>query len=410
MIQHTCLFCHTPLDQVFADLGTCPPSNAFLTAEQCEEPEIYHPLRAYVCEKCLLVQGPHFKRPQDIFNHDYVYQSSWSRSWVEHARQYVHQTVQRFALDKNSRVIELGSNDGYLLQHVMALGIPCIGIDPSAGAASVAQAKGIVTITDFFSAKLATALKMLDKQADLVCGINVFAHVPDINDFIDGISTLLKPGGVVTMEFPHLLRLVEDVQFDTIYHEHYFYYSLTCVRDMLSKHGLRIFDAEELPTHGGSLRVYACHTAASHASTGKCQQIIAKEVASGMNHVEFYLNFQQKIDRLRNQVMRFLMDAKDQGKMVAGFGAAAKGNTMINYFGIRRDMLPFVADTSPVKQGLYLPGSRIPVRGEQAIHDAKPDYILILPWNLKAEISEQLSYIREWGGKFVTTIPRLEVW
>lgn len=408
--SHNCLFCDAELTHVFADLGTCPPSNAFLTAEQCEQPELYHPLRAYVCENCLLVQGPHFKRPQEIFNHDYVYHSSWSRSWVEHAREYVLDVASRFALGKNSLIMEIGSNDGYLLQHAMALGIPCLGIDPSSAAASVAQTKGIATITDFFTSSLATALAANGKIADLVCGINVFAHVPNINDFIHGITLILKPEGVVTMEFPHLLRLVEEVQFDTIYHEHYFYYSLTCVQLMLNKHGLCVFDVEELPTHGGSLRIFACRKPAHHDCTPRVGKLLQKEFQHGMNTLEYYLGFQGKIADLKINLLRFLLDVKAQGKTIAGFGAAAKGNTLVNYCGIHKDLLPFVADTSPVKQGKFMPGSRIPVLTEQAIRDARPDYILILPWNLKDEISKQLSYVREWGCQFVTTIPCLEVW
>lgn len=409
MAKHHCLFCAAPLTHIFADLGTCPPSNAFLSAEQCDEPEIYHPLRAYVCESCLLVQGPHYKRPQEIFNHDYVYHSSWSSSWVEHAKQYVHAAAERFQLGPQSQVIEIGSNDGYLLQHVMALGIPCLGIDPSAGAASVAQTRGIITITDFFTSKLGLALKMLNKQADLVCGINVFAHVPDINDFIAGMTLLLKPEGVVTMEFPHLLRLVEDVQFDTIYHEHYFYYTLKIVQHMLSVHGLRVFDVEELPTHGGSLRVYACHMQAKHALSPRIAAVLDKETRVGMNELSFYLNFQQRIYSIRCSVMNFLLDAVEQGKTVIGYGAAAKGNTMINYFGIRPDLLPLVVDASPIKQGKFLPGSRIPVYGIDKIRELKPDYLFVLPWNLKDEISQQHSYIREWGGQFVTAIPTLKI-
>ena len=411
MSQLHCLFCGGPLNHVFADLGTCPPSNAFLTSQQCREPETYHPLRAYICEACLLVQGPHYKRPQEIFNHDYVYHSSWSSSWVEHARQYVHTMVNRFHLNPDdSKVIEIGSNDGYLLQHVMALGIPCLGIDPSSGAASVAQTKGIITITDFFTSKLGSALKAQGKQADLVCGINVFAHVPDINDFINGMALLLKPQGVVTMEFPHLLRLIEDVQFDTIYHEHYFYYTLAIVQKMLSCHGLRIFDVEELSTHGGSLRVYACHEQAHHARCANIDTVLAKESNAGMHNLSLYLDFQRRIFTIRCEVMRFLLDASEQGKKVIGYGAAAKGNTMINYFGIRPDLIPFVVDASPVKQGKYLPGSRIPVHGCEKIREVKPDYLFVLPWNLIDEVIEQHKYIYEWGGQFITAIPTLRTW
>lgn len=259
MDKHHCLFCHAPLKNIFLDLGTCPPSNAFLSAAQIDEPEVFHPLRVYVCSKCLLVQSPFYKRPQEIFNHDYVYHSSWSSSWVTHAKEFVDNICSRFSFNKGSLIVELGSNDGYLLQHVVARSIPCLGVDPSSGAASVAQTKGIPTVTDFFSVDLAKRLAGAGKYADLICGINVFAHVPNINDFIEGVRILLKPQGVMTMEFPHLLRLVKDTQFDTVYHEHYFYYSLLVVQKMLAAHGLRLFDVEKTSTHGGSLRVFACH-------------------------------------------------------------------------------------------------------------------------------------------------------
>lgn len=410
MTKHICLFCGAELTHIFADLGTCPPSNAFLSADQCDGPEVFYPLQAWVCSECLLVQGPHFKRPQDIFTHDYAYYSSYSRSWVSHARQYVQSVAERFHLGKDSLIVEVGSNDGYLLQHAVDLGIPCLGIDPSAGAASVAQTKGIPTITDFFTTKLAATLLERGKQADILCGINVFAHVPDINDFVAAMHLLLKPNGVMTMEFPHLLRLVEDVQFDTIYHEHYFYYTLRCVKQIVEKHGMRLFDVEDLPTHGGSLRIYACPSGATHEATGKIEQVLATEQTAGMNDLSFYLNFQEKIDHIRFDLMRFLMQAKEEKRRVVGYGAAAKGNTLINYFGIRSDLLPFVVDASPHKQGTFLPGSRIPVVEEQRLKDEKPDYVFILPWNLKEEISEQLDYIREWGGKFVTAIPKLNIW
>lgn len=407
---HHCLFCHKPLSHIFVDLGTCPPSNAFLTAEQCEMGEVFHPLRVYVCEQCLLVQSPFFKRPQDIFNHDYVYHSSWSSSWVEHAKEYVDNICERFNLTEQSLIIEVGSNDGYLLQHVLGRNIPCIGIDPSAGAASIAQTKGIATITDFFTVELANILRGRGKQADIICGINVFAHVPNINDFIEGMRILLKPQGVVTMEFPHLLRLVEDVQFDTIYHEHYFYYTLEVVQKMLAAHGLRVFDVEKLPTHGGSLRVYACHTDAAHTESTSVAHVIEQENSAGMNSLDYYENFQHRIFSIRRDIMQFLLEAVGAGKTVIGYGAAAKGNTLINYFGIRKDLLPFVVDASPTKQGKFLPGSRIPVYGLDKIKKVKPDYLFVLPWNLKEEIALQHDYIRKWSGKFVTVIPKLEVW
>lgn len=410
MAKHMCLFCGAELTHIFADLGTCPPSNAFLSPEQLNEPEVFYPLQAWVCSECLLVQGPHYKRPQDIFTHDYAYYSSYSHTWVAHAERYVQSVVDRFNLGRDSLIVEVGSNDGYLLQHAVSRGIPCLGIDPSAGAASVAQTKGIPTITDFFTTRLAAKLLERGKQADILCGINVFAHVPDINDFVAGLRMLLKPQGVMTMEFPHLLRLVEDVQFDTIYHEHYFYYTLRVVKQIVEKHGMRLFDVEELPTHGGSLRIYACPVDALYKDTGKVAHVLAGEKTAGMGDLKFYLDFQDRIDHVRFGLMRFLMQAKEEGRCVVGYGAAAKGNTLINYFGIRGDLLPFVADASPHKQGMFLPGSRIPVVEERQIMAARPEYVLILPWNLKEEISQQLGYIRKWGGKFVTAIPELEVW
>lgn len=407
--KHKCLFCKAPLKHIFADLGTCPPSNAFLDEEQLYEPEQFYPLHAYVCEKCLLVQGPHYKRPQDIFTHDYAYHSSYSTSWVEHAKKYVESMKERFNLDTNSFILEIGSNDGYLLQHALKLKIPCLGIDPSTGAASVAQAKGIPTITTFFTKKLAKSLLKNGVQADLICGINVFAHVPDINDLVAGMSMLIKPNGVMTMEFPHLLKLVEEVQFDTIYHEHYFYYTLFCVKQIVEAHNMRLFDVEQLPTHGGSLRVYACLQTSDHETTENIEKVLREEKKAGMDKLAFYLNFQEKINKIQFSLMRFLMEAKGQGKKVAAYGAAAKGNTLFNYFGINKNLIPYVVDASPYKQGKYLPGSRIPVVSENMLLQYKPDYILILPWNLKEEISAQLAYTRRWGAKFVIAIPKLEV-
>lgn len=410
MAEHKCLFCGSRLEHIFADLGTCPPSNAFLRPDQLDSPELFHPLQAWVCSSCLLVQGPHFKRPQEIFTHDYAYYSSYSRSWVAHAKKYVDAVSGRFGLGPDSLIVEVGSNDGYLLQHAAKRGIPCLGIDPCAGAAAVAQIKGIPTITDFFNTKLAKRLVEQGKKADLLCGINVFAHVPDINDFVAALQMMLKPAGVVTMEFPHLLKLVQDTQFDTIYHEHYFYYTLAVVKKILEAHGLKLFDVEELPTHGGSLRVYACHRDAGHEIQPTVKAVLDKERANGMDKLEFYFDFQKKIENIRYELLNFFLNLQQTGKTIAGYGAAAKGNTLLNYFGIRSDLLPFVVDASPHKQGMYMPGSRIPVVNEEQIRQTRPDYVLILPWNLKDEISEQLSYIRDWGGKFVTAIPRLSIW
>ncbi len=410
MSAHLCHFCYTPLKHVFADLGTCPPSNAFISKEQCAKPELFYPLKVFVCTHCLLVQVPTFKAAQDIFTPDYVYFSSYSASWVEHAKNFVHAMAKRFALDEQSFILEIGSNDGYLLQHAVSLGIPCLGIDPSVQATKVAQEKSVKTINAFFTKTLAQKLCAEGVQANLVCGINVFAHVPDINDFIAGIECVLTPEGVMTMEIPHILRLIEGRQFDTIYHEHYFYHSLFCVQNILKQHGLRLFDVQELPTHGGSIRIYACKEQASHKCTLAVEELLIKEQAFGLQDLDFYASFQSSIDIIRFKLMRFLMQAKEEGKLVAAYGAAAKGNTLINYFGIRQDLLAFVVDASPYKQGLFLPGSRIPVLSEQSIHEHKPDYVLILPWNLQEEISAQLEYIRDFGAKFVVAVPRLEVW
>lgn len=410
MSEHKCLFCGAKLEHVFADLGTCPPSNAFLRPEQLDEPELFHPLQAWVCSDCLLVQGPHYKRPQDIFTHDYAYYSSYSKSWVRHAEEYVNSIAERLKLGPQSLIVEVGSNDGYLLQHAKKRGIPCIGIDPCAGAASVAQIRGIPTITDFFNTKLASRLVAQGTKADLLCGINVFAHVPDINNFVEAIQMMLKPEGVMTMEFPHLLNLVKDTQFDTIYHEHYFYYTLGVVKKILEAHRMYLFDVEELSTHGGSLRVYAATDGAGHKISSKVGSILSKEIKYGMNSLEFYSDFQTKIEKIRYELLKFLLEARQASKTVAGYGAAAKGNTLINYFGIRSDILPYIVDASPHKQGMFTPGSRIPVLDESRLREDKPDYIFILPWNLKDEIAEQLSYARDWGAQFVTAIPALKVW
>ncbi len=404
-----CHFCQSPLEHVFADLGTCPPSNAFLRPEQLSAPELFYPLKVFVCSKCFLVQVPEFKSAQEIFTPDYVYLSSYSASWVAHAKKYVQDMVSELKLDNKSFILEIGSNDGYLLQHAVQLGINCLGVDPSVQAAKEAEKKGVKTITSFFTKELALKLSEEGKQADLICGINVFAHVPNINDLLAGIECILAPQGVMTMEIPHLLCLYEQCQFDTIYHEHYFYHSVLCVQNILKKHGLRLFHVEELPTHGGSIRLYACKDDALHKTRESVQKLILKEEAAGMHKLEFYLSFQGRIDKIRFELMRFLMQAREDGKLVAGYGAAAKGNTLLNFFGIRQDLLAFVVDASPYKQGLLLPGSRIPVVSDAMVHQEKPDYMLILPWNLKEELSAQLKFINQWGGKCVTAIPSLVI-
>ena len=408
MSKFKCLFCGSELKQIFCDLGTCPPSNSFIVPENYDDPELFYPLKTWICSDCLLVQAAHFKRPQEIFNHDYVYFSSYSSSWIKHAKSYVENVVKRFSLSKDSLIVEVGSNDGYLLQHVKNLGIPCLGIDPSSGAASVAQIKGIPTITDFFNIDLAKRLIDEGIKADLICGINVFAHVPDINNFVEAMEMLLKPNGIITMEFPYLKNLIEQTQFDTIYHEHYFYYTLSCVKKILENHKLKLFDVEELPTHGGSLRIYASKNNSNFDINDNAIKILENENKIGMTDINYYLNFQDKIEKIRFDLLESLLKIKNNGQKIAAYGAA-KGNTLINYFGIRSDLIPYVVDASPHKQGLFLPGSRIPVVNEAVIKEEKPDYIFILPWNLKNEISTQLSYTREWGCKFITAIPQLDI-
>ena len=408
MSKFKCLFCGSELKQIFCDLGTCPPSNSFIAPENYDDPELFYPLKTWICSDCLLVQAAHFKRPQEIFNHDYVYFSSYSSSWIKHAKSYVENVVKRFSLSKDSLIVEVGSNDGYLLQHVKNLGIPCLGIDPSSGAASVAQIKGIPTITDFFNIDLAKRLIDEGIKADLICGINVFAHVPDINNFVEAMEMLLKPNGIITMEFPYLKNLIEQTQFDTIYHEHYFYYTLSCVKKILENHKLKLFDVEELPTHGGSLRIYASKNNSNFDINDNAIKILENENKIGMTDINYYLNFQDKIEKIRFDLLESLLKIKNNGQKIAAYGAA-KGNTLINYFGIRSDLIPYVVDASPHKQGLFLPGSRIPVVNEAVIKEEKPDYIFILPWNLKNEISTQLSYTREWGCKFITAIPQLDI-
>lgn len=404
-----CGFCGAELENVFVDLGTAPPSNSFLSADEFSNEEKFYPLSVYVCSDCLLVQSPFYKRPEEIFNQNYIYHSSWSPSWVDHAEQYVEEITDRLSLDGKSLVIEIGSNDGYLLQHFLKRNIPCLGIDPSSSAAAMAQIKGINTITSFFSTSLAKLLVEKGKSADLICGINVFAHVPNINDFIEGINILLKSNGTLTMEFPHLLCLMRETQFDTIYHEHYYYYTLTSVRKMLAAHGLTLFDLEQLSTHGGSLRIYARKAGGKIQQSPLVNEVLAAERAAELDKISGYLGFQKRISHIRHAVMRFLLDAAQKGKTVMGYGAAAKGNTLLNYFGIRRDLLPCVVDASPQKQGKFLPGSRIPVLHPEKIREIRPDYLFVLAWNLIDEIMEQHSYIRDWNGKFVTAIPELQI-
>lgn len=406
-----CRHCKATLTHQFADLVTCPPSNAMVAAGQENQPEQYYPLKVYVCDQCWLVQTDELEKAEDIFNAEYTYFSSFSTSWVAHAKQYAEMMVERFGFDANSQVVEIASNDGYLLQWFAKMGIPVLGVDPTANTAAAAKEKGIDTIVDFFGKRVATERLVPEgKMADLILGNNVLAHVPDINDLVGGIKIALKPTGVATMEFPHLMRLVMENQFDTIYHEHFSYLSLTFVQRLFRSQGLEIFDVEEWGTHGGSLRIFARHTADdSKPVSERVTDLLAREDALGMKGLEYYTGFQQKIDDIKYAFWTWLIEQKRAGKTVVGYGAAAKGNTLMNYAGLKgTDLIAYVADANPHKQKKLNPGNRVPVLPPSTIAETKPDFVIIFPWNLSKEIGEQLKYIRDWGGKFVRFIPALE--
>lgn len=405
--QPRCRFCSNPLEEVFADLGVSPLANSYLREDQLSLMEPHYPLKAWVCGGCLLVQLEEFESPAGIFS-DYAYFSSFSTSWLAHAERYVQDMIARFGFDSHSQVIEIASNDGYLLQYFHAAGVPVLGIEPAANVAQVAMAKGIPSRTVFFGRNTARDLVKEGIQADLLIGNNVYAHVPDLHSFTEGLKTVLKPAGVLTLEFPHLLRLMDEAQFDTIYHEHFSYFSLLTVQKVFAHHGLAVFDVEELPTHGGSLRVFGGHSGA-HPVSPRVEAVIARERIAGLDRLETYRSFAEKVKRVKCDVLEFLIHARREGKSVAGYGAPAKGNTLLNYCGIGPELLPYTVDRSPHKQGQYLPGTRIPIRGPEAIEQTRPDYVLMLPWNLRDEITEQMSAIREWGGRFVVAIPALEV-
>lgn len=404
-----CRFCGAALTDVFLDLGSAPPSNAFLKAADLDAPEVYFPLRLYTCRKCHLVQVDEVQRYDALFSSDYVYFSSYSRSWLSHAEKYVAVAVDRLHLGSNSLVMEVASNDGYLLQYVKERGIPCIGVEPTASTAAAARSRGIETIEKFFGKKFGRDFAALRRPADLVIANNVLAHVPDLNDFVVGLAAVLAPEGVVTVEFPHLMQLVAQRQFDTVYHEHFSYFSFHTVLQVFAAHGLRVWDVEELPTHGGSLRLWACRDSATHRTTPAVDTMRAKESDAGMLRMSYYSGFQAAADAVKNEFLAFLLDCKRQNKQVVGYGAAAKGNTLLNYAGVKPDLLPYVVDASPHKQGRYLPGSRIPIVTEQRLRDDRPDIVLILPWNLRQEITAQLNYIREWGGRFAVAVPAMEI-
>lgn len=406
MKKHYCRFCGTELREKFADLGAQPLANSYVKAADETVEEIY-PLCAYVCENCFLVQVDEFVRPENIFS-DYAYFSSYSSSWLTHAKKYVNDMTSRFSLDDKSYVVEVASNDGYLLQYFKEKNIPVLGIEPAENVAEVARKKGICTKTVFFGKKTANELSQ-HKKADLLIANNVLAHVPDINDFVGGFKVLLADEGVITLEFPHLLRMMENSEFDTIYHEHFSYLSFAVVIKVLKAQGLRVFDVEELFTHGGSLRVFACHEESSHKNSGMVEKLLEKEWKAGLSEISAYRNFAEKVKQKKYDLLETLIRIKKDGKCIVGYGAAAKANTLLNYCGIKGDFIDYVVDKNPCKQGTFLPGSRIPVYAPEKIAETKPDYIFILPWNIKTEIMEQLSFVREWGGDFLLAIPEIEV-
>jgi SAM-dependent methyltransferase len=403
-----CRFCRAPLEHVFADLGMSPVANDNVALEHANAMEPFYPLCALVCAECFLVQLAPYETPRPIFRDDYAYFSSYSTSWLEHSRRYTEEMIERLGLDGSSQVIELASNDGYLLQYFAQAGVPVLGIEPTANTAQVAIDKGIPTRVDFWGVDTAQTVAA-ETQADLLLGNNVLAHVPDINDFVAGMKLALKPGGVITMEFPHLLKLIELNQWDTIYHEHFSYLSFGTVGRVFAAHGLRLFDVEELPTHGGSLRIFACHDADSFDETASAREMHQRELAAGLGDLQTYLDYGARVVADKLQILEFLIELKHAGNSIAGYGAPAKGNTMLNYCGVGRELIEFTVDANPHKQQQLLPGTHIPVLAPDAIRERKPDVVLILPWNIKEEIMDQLSDIREWGGRFAARAPELRL-
>lgn len=405
-----CRFCKSEVTSLFIDLINSPASNSFLTEESLSHPEVFFPLKVYTCDNCFLVQIAEYKKSAAIFNDQYAYFSSFSTSWLQHSKQYTHKMIERFKLNKNSKVIEVASNDGYLLQYFKEKNIPVLGIEPAANTAEVAMEKGIDTLVEFFGTTLAKKLLSHNVKADLLLGNNVLAHVPDINDFVSGMKLVLKDNGAITMEFPHLMQLIDNNQFDTIYHEHYSYLSFNTVKQVFEAAGLEMFDVEELSTHGGSLRIYAKHKGdQSKEISSNVQALLEKEISRGMNSLAYYDHFQQKALKVKLDFTQFLIQQNKEQKKVAAYGAAAKGNTLLNYCGIKNDLIKFVVDANPSKQNKYLPASHIPVVTEDHIKMYQPDFVIIFPWNIKEEVMNQLDYIKEWGGNFVIPIPYLHV-
>ena len=409
MSRSNCRFCGRALEHVFADLGTSPLANSYLTAERLSEPEPTYPLKVMVCDDCFLVQLPEVASPAELFS-DYAYFSSYSDTWLQHAERYAEAMTERLALGPEHRVIEIASNDGYLLQYFQRCGVPVLGIEPAANVAAAAEKAGIPTLVEFFGTESAGRLAADGRQGDLVVGNNVLAHVPDINDFVAGLELALAPGGVVTMEFPHLLRLMEENQFDTIYHEHFSYLSFTTTRRIFAAHGLTLFDVDELPTHGGSLRIYGRRRDDEIRTVDPAvAELLEREARAGLGTLEPYQRFGERVRDTRRRLLEFLAEAKRDGKAIAGYGAAAKGNTLLNYCGIGAETLDYVVDRSPHKQGCFLPGTRLPIHPPERLFETRPDLVLILPWNIRDEVMEQMAGIREWGGRFVVAIPRVEL-
>tara|TARA_B100000242_G_scaffold227337_1_gene167719 strand:- start:21797 stop:23011 length:1215 start_codon:yes stop_codon:yes gene_type:complete len=400
-----CRFCKSKLSTEFVDLINQPPSNSYVLREQLNEPEVYYPLKIFVCSKCKLVQIDEYKKSNDIFDNEYAYFSSYSSSWLDHSKNYVSYMIEKLSLNNASKVTEIASNDGYLLQFFKEKNIPCLGIEPTKNTAAVAREKGIDVIEDFFGSTLAKTIE----PSDLILGKNVLAHVPDINDFVQGLKIALKPKGTITMEFPHLLNLIQKNQFDTIYHEHFSYLSFYTAKEIFEHHGLKLYDVEKFPTHGGSIRIFATHEESSIKVSKNVENLINEERSFGICDEEIYQGFQQKTDRVKNDLLTFLLQSKIENKSVIAYGAAAKGNTLLNYAGVKSDLISFVVDKSPHKQGKYLPASHIPIVSEENITKLKPSYVLILPWNIQDEVTEQLKYIRKWGGKFVVAVPELKI-
>jgi 2-polyprenyl-3-methyl-5-hydroxy-6-metoxy-1,4-benzoquinol methylase len=405
----TCRFCAAPLEQVFVDLGVSPLANSFIEPDRLRVMEPFFPLVVFVCGRCFLVQLEEFESPEGIFS-EYSYFSSYSDTWLEHCRRYAEAMTRRWNLGAQSKVVEIASNDGYLLQYFKAGGVPVLGVEPAANVAKVAESKGIPTAVLFFGAETAVQLAKHGHQADLIAANNVLAHVPDVNSFVRGFKTLLKPGGVITVEFPHFLNLIEQNQFDTIYHEHFSYLTLAVADRIFRQHGLRVFDVEELPTHGGSLRIYGCHDEdAAQPTLAAVTRLRKREQQAGLETLETYRRFQPRVTRVKVDLLKFLIAAYEEKKAVIGYGAPAKGNTLLNFCGVGKELLQYTADRSPHKAGRYLPGCRIPIFAPEHIRETRPDYVLILPWTLKEEITAQLAFVRDWGARFVTAVPDLRV-